>query len=107
MELLKCVYVFKFQTPLNEALRYGFRNIVELLLKKGASLNMSEKSEDGTEVFPMDIAQKDVALLGRGGQLRNFWGGLCKCFCRPRVWQYWLWSFRGRDTKLERLLAKS
>ena len=67
MELLKCVYVFKFQTPLNEALRYGFRNIVELLLKKGASLNMSEKSEDGTEVFPMDIAQKDVALLGRGG----------------------------------------
>ena len=28
---------------------------------------MSEKSEDGTEVFPMDIAQKDVALLGRGG----------------------------------------
>ena len=59
--------VFKFQTPLNEALRYGFRNIVELLLKKGASLNMSEKSEDGTEVFPMDIAQKDVALLGRGG----------------------------------------
>ena len=33
---------------------------------------MSEKSEDGTEIFPMDIAQKDVALLGRGGQLRNF-----------------------------------
>ena len=33
---------------------------------------MSEKSEDGTEVFPMDIAQKDVALLGRGVQLRNF-----------------------------------
>ena len=33
---------------------------------------MSEKSEDGTEVFPMDIAQKDVALLGSGGQLRNF-----------------------------------
>ena len=58
--------VFKFQTPLNEALRFGFRNIVELLLKKGASLNMSEKSEDGTEVFPMDIAQKDVALLGSG-----------------------------------------
>ena len=57
---------YSFQTPLNEALRYGFRNIVELLLKKGASLNMSEKSEDGTEVFPMDIAQKDVALLGSG-----------------------------------------
>ena len=66
--LVQCVMcVFEFQTPLNEALRYGFRNIVELLLKKGASLNMSEKSEDGTEVFPMDIAQKDVALLGRGG----------------------------------------
>ena len=24
----------------------------------------------------------------------------------PRVWQYRLWSFQERDTKLERLLAK-
>ena len=70
--------VFKFQTPLNEALRYGFRNIVELLLKKGASLNMSEKSEDGTEVFPMDIAQKDVALLGREGNSRIL--GFCNFY---------------------------
>ena len=23
------------------------------------------------------------------------------------VWQYWLWSFQGRDTKLERFLAKN
>ena len=24
----------------------------------------------------------------------------------PQVWQYWLWSFQGRNTKLERFLAK-
>ena len=24
-----------------------------------------------------------------------------------RLWQYWLWSFQGRDTKLERFLAKN
>ena len=24
-----------------------------------------------------------------------------------KVWQYWLWSFQGRDTKLERFLAKN
>ena len=23
------------------------------------------------------------------------------------LWHYWLWSFQGRDTKLERFLAKN
>ena len=27
--------------------------------------------------------------------------------CRYTVWQYGLWSFQGRDTKLERFLAKN
>ena len=27
---------------------------------------------------------------------------------RPlKIWQYWLWSFQGRDTKLERILHKN
>merc|ERR1712223_2188097 len=51
------------KTALNEALRCGYRNIVELLLKKGASLNLSEKSENGQEIFPMDLAQKNATLL--------------------------------------------
>ena len=28
---------------------------------------------------------------------------VCCCFV---LWQYWLWSFQGRDTKLDRFLAK-
>ena len=26
---------------------------------------------------------------------------------KPPLWQYRLWSFQGRDTKLERFLAKN
>lgn len=51
------------KTALNEALRCGYRNIVELLLKKGASLDLSEKSEDGQEIFPMELAKKNSTLL--------------------------------------------
>ena len=25
----------------------------------------------------------------------------------PEVWQYWLWSFKGRGTKLKRFLVKN
>lgn len=50
------------KTALNEALRRGYRNIVELLLKRGASLDVPELI-DGQQVFPKDLAKNNSTLM--------------------------------------------
>ena len=51
------IFIFK-QTPLNEALRRNHRNIIELLLKKGAKTDLYEITHDGQKCYPMDIANE-------------------------------------------------
>ena len=50
------------QTPLNQALRLEYPNIIEMLLKRGAKLDLPEKIENGQEIFPMDLAKGNPNL---------------------------------------------
>ena len=54
-----------FQTPLNEALKRNYQNIVELLLRKGAKIDVPEVDAKGEMFNPLDIAndhQKNILL---------------------------------------------
>jgi hypothetical protein len=46
-----------------EALKRRNSVIVGLLLSKGASLNLSEKTETGIEIFPNQIAKDNYKMI--------------------------------------------
>ena len=57
-----------------------------------------------------------LAAIGRPDRARNY--SFCLSLCKIghyildqsfhcKLWHSWLWSFQGRDTKLERFLAKN
>ena len=56
------------------------------------------KDDKGKQGLKMALHTLD--MMARGG-IHDHISQVCT------IWQYWLWSFQGRDTELERFLAKN